>query len=204
MDEEVLVFSAALLDQLGAFTGFRSRVDDYLPEILAPRNLSYMKRSIAENDPTHKQLIPYAVLKVGDLVYCYGRGKKGGESRLHDRLSLGVGGHICREDGDEGAAAYETGFARELVEEVDIQGRYQSKIVGLVYDPSTPVGEVHVGVVHLLELETPSVIARDPSLADADFLTLDEVVSLRPRFETWSQFVIDHVLTTPKASSVRA
>lgn len=195
MDEEVLVFSADLLERLGPFTGFRGRVDDYLPEILSPRNLSYLRRSVAENDPTYKQLIPYAVLKVGDLVYCYGRGKKGGESRLHDRLSLGVGGHICREDGDEGTAAYESGFARELAEEVDIQGRYQSKIVGLVYDPSTPVGEVHLGVVHLLELQSPSVTARDPSLADANFLPLDEIVSLRPRFETWSQFVIDHVLT---------
>ncbi|MBX9656437.1 phosphoesterase [bacterium] len=204
MEEEVLVFPADLLDRLGPFTGFRSRVDDYLPEILSPKNLSYLRRSLAEEDPSFKQLIPYAVLKVGDLVYCYGRGKKGGESRLHSKLSLGVGGHICKEDGDEGSAAYEKGFARELEEELDIRSHYRSKIVGIVYDPSTPVGEVHVGIVHLLELESPDVIARDPSLADADFLSLDDIVSLKPRFETWSQFVIDHVLLTSTAAHARA
>lgn len=194
MEEEVLVFPTALLDRLGSFVGFNDRVDAYLPVILDPAHLSYLKRSLAEEDPTYKQLIPYAVLVSGSSVYCYSRGKKGGESRLHDLLSLGVGGHICREDGNRGIEAYEAGFARELDEEVEILGTYESRIVGLLHDPRTPVGNVHVGIVHLLELTSTGVVARDPALAGASFMSIEEVREKKDLFETWSQFVIDHVL----------
>ncbi len=110
MDEEVLVFPSRLLDELGPFEGISTEIERYLPTFLHPEHLRYIPRSLAEDDPSHKQLIPYVVLRSGDEVFCYTRGKKGGEQRLHDRWSLGVGGHICREDGDEGQIAYEAGF----------------------------------------------------------------------------------------------
>ena len=111
----------------------------------------------AEDDPSYKQLVPYVVLKSRDQVYCYERGAKGTESRLHRLLSIGVGGHICKEDGQEGRVAYEAGFARELAEEVEIGTTYHGRIAGLVHDDSTPVGSVHFGVVHVLELAEPHV-----------------------------------------------
>jgi predicted NUDIX family phosphoesterase len=195
MEEEVLVFPAILLDQLGPFAGFTGDVDRYLPSILDPAHLSYLPRSLAEDDPTHKQLIPYVVLRCQDQVFCYARGRAGGESRLHDRLSLGVGGHICREDGDRGLVAYETGFARELAEEVHIDAASTSRVAGLLYDPTTPVGRVHVGVVHLFELTSPTVRAVDPSLADGRFWTLAEIRSASGRLENWSALVLDHLLS---------
>ena len=195
MDEEVLVFPARLLDELGPFTGFCPRVEDYLPTLLAPANLSYLPRSRAEDDPSFKQLVPYVALRCGDAVYCYERGGQGTETRLHRLLSLGVGGHICREDGARGQTAYETGFARELDEEVHIDTTYTGQIVGLVYDPGTPVGQVHFGIVHLLDLAEPRVTYRDPALADARFRPMDQIRSLRDRFESWSALVIENVLS---------
>ena len=197
MEEEVLVFPGRLLEELGSFVGFCDRVDSYLPTLLDPRNLSYVPRSLAEDDPSRKQLIPYVVLRSGDSVYCYERGRKGSESRLHRLLSLGVGGHISRSDGAEGQVAYDAGFAREIEEEVGIDTSYESRIVGLVYDDRTPVGSVHFGVVHLFELAAPKVTPRDPTLADARFRPLDEIRPLRDRFESWSGFVLDHVLGAP-------
>jgi predicted NUDIX family phosphoesterase len=194
MDEEVLVFPSRLLEELGPFDGFCADVERYLPTFLDPGNLLFLPRSLAEEDPTHKQLVPYVVLRSGSQVFCYVRGKKGGEGRLHDRWSLGVGGHICREDGDQGQVAYATGFARELAEEVHIRAPYQQATVGLVYDPATPVGRVHVGVVHLFDLEEPAVDAVDPALAEGGFRPLHEVIAEKDRFETWSALVIDHLL----------
>lgn len=194
MEEHVLVFPARLLEEAGPFEGFSSEVDRYLPAFLNPDHLRYMPRGLAEEDPSHKQLIPYVVLQCGPRIFCYVRGRKGGEQRLHDRYSLGIGGHICREDGNDGRAAYEVGFERELAEEVIIQGEYRQRIVGVVYDPSTPVGAVHVGIVHLMELDSLNVIARDPALADGGFRSIDEIVADRDRFESWSTLVIDHVL----------
>ncbi len=194
MDEEVLVFPGRLLEELGPFEGISTEVERYLPTFLHPDQLRYIPRSRAEEDPSYKQLIPYVVLRSGDRVFCYTRGRKGGEQRLHDRWSLGVGGHICREDGDEGQIAYEAGFARELAEEVDIRSTYRERIVGLVYDPSTPVGQVHVGVIHLLDLDRPEVFGIDPALADGTFRPIGEVARERDRFETWSALTIDQFL----------
>lgn len=193
MEEEVLVFPSSVLDELGGLNGFSGDLDRYLPAVLEPANLSYLPRSRAEDDPSFKQLIPYAVLTSGDSVFCYARSKKGGESRLHERLSLGVGGHICRADGSAGVEAYQAGFLRELAEEVAIQADYELTTVGILHDPTTPVGLVHVGIVHLLKLSSPSVRAVDPSLAEGLFRPIASLHQHQGQFETWSQLVIDHL-----------
>lgn len=193
MDEQVLVFPARLLDEAGPFEGFTPQVERYLPIFLHPDHLLYLPRSIAEQDPSHKQLVPYVILQSHDQVFCYTRSKKGSEERLHDRWSLGVGGHICQEDGERGIIAYEAGFARELAEEVEIRSPYQQQILGLVYDPSTPVGQVHVGIVHLFTLQQPLVQAVDPALAHGHFRPISEVIADKNLFETWSTLVIEHL-----------
>lgn len=191
MEEHVLVFPAALLSRLGKFHGFSSDTARCLPVILADRNLRYLPRSQAEGDPSFKQLIPYIVLKAGETVFCYERGVKGNEQRLHRMSSLGIGGHICREDGAAGRAGYEAGYARELAEEVEIAAPYESRIIGMLYDETTEVGSVHFGIVHLLELAEPSVRPLDSSLARAGFRPIAEIQRNRAAFESWSGFVIE-------------
>lgn len=191
MDEEALVFPTRLLNELGTFRGFRGDADRYVSVVLAPENLSWLRRSLAEDDPKFKQVIPYVVITAGDLVYCYQRGKKGSEARLHDLWSLGVGGHICREDGEEGMAAYRAGFERELREEVRLATPHMEQIIGVVHDDSTPVGAVHFGVVHLIELAAANVEPIDPALAAAEFRPIAEVFRRRESFESWSRFVIE-------------
>jgi predicted NUDIX family phosphoesterase len=194
MDERVLVCPTEVFLELGHFVGFQSDVDRYLPTLFKPAHLSFRPRAEVEEDPNFKQLVPYVVLKCQSHVYCYERGKKGSESRLHKLLSLGIGGHVNDEDGAVGREAYDRGVQRELEEEVAISTTMTERIVGLVHDDTTPVGAVHLGVVHLYELESPSVAPLDPAIVSAGFRRLDEVRSLRDRFETWSQFVVDHVL----------
>ncbi|MFO0944528.1 MAG: phosphoesterase [Planctomycetota bacterium] len=195
MDEEVLVFPSHLLEKLGTFRGYSNAVESYLPTLLDPANLQYLPRSRAEEDPSFKQLIPYTVLRSGEFVYCYTRGNKGTESRLHDLLSIGVGGHISKEDGSEGRIAYDTGFQRELDEEVSIETTFTQRIVGLVHDDSTPVGSVHFGVVHRIDLAAPKVTHRDPALAKARFRPIEELRKLRDQMESWSAYAFDHVLS---------
>ena len=65
---------------------------------------------------------------------------------------------------------------------------------GLINDDATPVGQVHLGVVHVFELEHPHVLPREEGLADAEFLALSKVCELRTEFETWSQICVDSFL----------
>lgn len=195
-DERVLVVPATQLDLLGRFQGFTPDADRYIAGLLVPEFMDYRPRSEVEEDPGYKQIIPYVVFRSGGGVFCYTRGKSQGEARLHRLRSLGVGGHVSIDDAGGGRSldAYESALRRELDEEVAITSAGQIRRVGLINDDSTPVGRVHLGVVHLYELDEPGVAPREDGLADAGFLDLDTIRQLRGEFETWSQICIDALL----------
>jgi predicted NUDIX family phosphoesterase len=189
LDEHVLVVAADILFADGEWLGFNRELRAFRSLLANPKSLEYRPRSEVETDASVKQLIPYAVIRRADEIFAYQRGKAGGENRLHDLWSIGVGGHICREDGDSIEDAYRTGFLRELDEEVSIGGPFSDRIVGLLYDPRTPVGTVHVGVVHVVDVRG-EVTSRDPSLIEAGFRPLESLAALAGSMESWSQFVI--------------
>ena len=194
--ERVLVVPGSELDRLGRFQGFHSEAEPYLRALLVPELMQYRPRSEVENDPSFKQIIPYIVLRSGDAVFCYKRGTSQGEARLHRLRSLGVGGHVAESDaeGQRGYGAYDMAMKRELDEEVAIESPGRMCLVGLINDDSTAVGSVHLGVVHLLELERPSVRPREDGIAESEFVSLSDLDQIAREFETWSQICINAFL----------
>jgi predicted NUDIX family phosphoesterase len=189
-DEHVLVVPAAVLDALAPFRGFSAAAAAHLPRLLDPAHLEFRPRSAVETDPSVKQLVPYVVFRCGDELFHYTRGAGGGEARLRALRSVGVGGHVSRADAGGAADPYRAGLLRELAEEVEVGAPYAERVLGLVYDPRMPVGEVHLGVVHEFRLERPAVRPREADLAEAGFAPLRELWEQRAAFETWSQFVL--------------
>jgi len=192
-EENILCVPRAVLDGLGAFEGLSFEVERYMPALLDPANNLFLPRSAAEQDPTHKQLIPYLVIRCGDRVLHYVRGKSGGETRLHAKGSIGIGGHI--NDGDTHAAhfdsaAYDRAVERELNEELIIPAGYRKKVAALLNDDSTEVGRVHLGIVHIIEVDSPDVGAREDAIRDIEFLGADELEPRRERLEVWSQICL--------------
>jgi predicted NUDIX family phosphoesterase len=199
--ERVLVISESRFRAAGAFTGFRPFEAGYLATLLEPAGLSYRPRGEVETDPSFKQLIPYVVLRCGNEVFHYTRGRSGTETRLQALRSVGIGGHISHEDGAPAADPYRTGMLRELTEEVTIGSEYREHCLGFIYDPSTPVGEVHLGVVHVLDLAEANVRAREDAIAGASFAPLAELLVRRDEFETWSQLALDRLAATSTSQS---
>jgi predicted NUDIX family phosphoesterase len=191
LDERVLVIPTAVLVEVGLFHGFSPRVRDYLPRLLEPQNLSYRPRSEVETDPSFKQIIPYVVLRWQDQVFHYTRGKAGTETRLQALRSLGVGGHISELDSGLFDEPYRTGMLREVKEEVELETTYEEKCIGLINDDSSPVGQVHLGIVHVFDVQEPKVRRREQALTKSGFVPVTELSSQRDHFETWSQFLID-------------
>ncbi|MEX2139603.1 MAG: phosphoesterase [Pirellulales bacterium] len=196
LTEHVLVVPTELLHRLGYFQGFSAEVDRYLSQLLSSGNTSYRPRSEMETDPSFKQLIPYVIFTTHSadgqlLVFQYTRGKGQGESRLHSKRSVGVGGHISIDDRTcEDAVPYAEGMLRELDEEVVIDCPYTERCVGLINDDETPVGQVHLGVVHLVELERPAIEPREADLLESGFVPVEELLGDLSRFETWSQYCL--------------
>jgi predicted NUDIX family phosphoesterase len=196
--EEILVISRQLFDELGAFQGIKTDVDGYLEAILDPANNFFMDRGKAEDDPSFKQLIPYALFHHNGKYLHYTRGKSGGESRLHAQGSVGVGGHInpVDERADPlGKATYLAGVEREIDEELNITGGHQNRIVGLLNDDSNDVGKVHLGVVHIFDLESEDVTSAEDALANLAFQSSEDLTGkLHGSLETWSRFCVDELI----------
>lgn len=195
-NENVLVVRRSLFDKLGSFQGLQFEPQPYLDAMLARGNNYFLARASAENDPTHKQIIPYAILACGDRVLHYVRGKKAGEQRLVAKGSIGIGGHMNDEDESLFAwdeQAYRAGVEREVNEEVLIETPFQDRIVALLNDDTTEVGSVHLGVVHVFRLQEPKVQKREAMITNLAFLSKAELLERRENLETWSQICVDHV-----------
>ncbi len=197
VEELVLTFPRPLLDEIGAFQGLETRIDSYIPRILEAQNTRFIPRSKAEEDPSFKQIIPYVLIKKGETLLHYVRGKASGEKRLVAKGSIGIGGHINHRDENlfsTGLDYYEEAVQRELHEELRIDGHFRTRVIGLINDDSTSVGQVHFGVVHLCELTNENVSKGEACITDLRFLTLEELKDRRELMETWSQLCLDFVL----------
>ena len=192
LDEKVLVIPTARFRAAGYFHGLLAATDAYRAAILDPSAFSFRPRYEVETDPSFKQLIPYIVLKCGDRLFHYRRGSAGTEKRLEALRSVGIGGHISEADAAGGTDPYHTGMMRELAEEVNVGSGFVEQCIGFINDDRTPVGSVHLGVVHVFELESPSARSREDALADAGFAPIAELVKQAEQFETWSQFALAH------------
>jgi predicted NUDIX family phosphoesterase len=196
-DERVLVISTDRFHAAGYFQGFRSADEAFRSAILDPAAFGFRPRSEVETDPNFKQLIPYIVLACSGRVFHYRRGNSGAEKRLAAKRSVGIGGHISEADAAGEGDLYRNGMRRELEEEIAITCRYSERLLGFINDDSTFVGSVHLGVVHLLELESPSASAREEAIADAGFAPIAKLLLERGQFETWSQFVLEELRDFP-------
>lgn len=196
--EQVLVVERSVLDRVGAFDGLTFEIDRYLDAFFAPGVLRFIPRPDAENDPSFKQLIPYVLMGHGDSFFSYVRGARGGEKRLVGNRSIGIGGHINPVDdsplfSNDYWATYCRAVEREVTEEVIVETGYSDRIVALLNDDSTEVGQVHLGIVHLWQLEAPAVRKREQVITQQAFMTTAELQADAESLESWSRFCIDEI-----------
>src|SRR5690242_1090604 len=192
LDEKVLVIPTERFRAAGYFHGLRAAADSYRAAILDASAFQFRARSEVETDPSFKQLIPYIVLKYGDLLFHYRRGSAGTEKRLESLRSVGIGGHVSEADAAGGDDPYQTGMMRELTEEVELGCGFSERCIGFINDDRTPVGSVHLGVVHIFDLVLPGAKSREDALAESGFAKWNELLRDAEQFETWSQFVLNY------------
>ncbi len=195
-EEFVLAFPRELLDSLGCFQGLCLEPAAYIEQILSKQSSRFLARSSAEQDVRYKQVIPYVLIRDGHRWLYYVRGKTTGEKRLVSKGSIGVGGHINPADEslfDTGLDFYERAVQRELHEELKMEAEFGTRIVAVLNDDSSAVGQVHFGIVHLCELDRTDISKGEASLTELDFLTVDELRARRENLESWSQYCLDQI-----------
>jgi predicted NUDIX family phosphoesterase len=189
-DELILVVPREeLFTQQAAWTGLKAvNFDDYLAII--QKNQQFLPRSLMEQDPTYKQIIPYLIFAHKDRYFLMQRTAQATEKRLQNKYSLGIGGHIRQEDMENDSLF---GWARrEFHEEVNYSDTFTIKPLGVLNDDSNAVGQVHIGFVFLLEGATPNISVKS-ELKSGELLSIDQLSTFFPQMESWSQLVFEFI-----------
>ncbi len=150
---------------------------------------SYRVRAEVEDDPSFQQLIPYVVVTDGPLVFLMRRLRAGADTRLHDRYSIGVGGHVGPDDG-----GLDGGLVREWSEELVADWTPDFVPIGVLNDDTDPVGRVHLGVVYQVEAAGRAVAIRETHKLEGVFAATADIDALGERLETWSRSCLDHLM----------
>jgi predicted NUDIX family phosphoesterase len=198
-DELVLVVPTdAVMAELGGgepWLGIRPAGEADLADLIR-RAGTFRPRPEMEVDPAWKQVIPYPVLRDGEAWYLMRRTKAGSDARLHDRYSIGVGGHVNPDDGgldgDLGAA-----LRREWHEELVVDFVPSFRFVGLLNDDTTPVGRVHLGLVYEGDAAGRPVAIRETEKLSGEFVAAAEVAAVSDRLETWSRIAYEWLEARP-------
>jgi predicted NUDIX family phosphoesterase len=185
VDELVLVVPRAALPGDAAWYGLTTAgLDDF--EALVEREGRYQPRGAMEVDPSWKQVIPYLVLRDGEAWFLMRRTRAGTDARLHDRFSIGVGGHI--NPGDGGLLG---GLRREWAEELVADFEPEFRLVALMNDDTTEVGAVHLGAVFVGDAAGRSVSIRETDKLEGRFASEADVRAVVDRLETWSRLAFE-------------
>lgn len=197
--ENVLVVPTGSLGDITAVNGLITGREDEVLDLIR-REGTFLARPVAEESPEYRQIIPYVAIVRGDEVFATRRLPKGGESRLHGRLSLGVGGHINEIDQADGQWLMNC-LRREIEEEVDIADFGTLTLRGLINDSADAVGNVHLGFFFTLTT-TGDVFVRETEKLAGGFLPMAELSGHRDNMESWSGIVTDELLTLWNAGKI--
>jgi predicted NUDIX family phosphoesterase len=152
------------------------------------RGGDFVQRYLAETDVSIKQVIPYLVLRDGERIFLMRRTRAGGDARLHDLFTIGIGGHLNPGDGTPAG-----GLRREWQEELDADFVPDFEFLGLLNDDTVDVGRHHIGLVYLADAAGRSVTVRETHKLSGSFERMDAVLAARGSMETWSRLVLDAI-----------
>ncbi|WZY00268.1 hypothetical protein NSQ26_13415 [Bacillus sp. FSL W7-1360] len=197
MDEQIVVAPRKNIfqEETLTFQGVTSNQAQIEP-IMAALSTYFdeMRRGDAEENEAYKQPIPYVVIRRGSQVYLYERLQKGGEARLHNKLSIGFGGHMNTGSANTFPDLITENMMRELQEELYIERDMMENVdtIGLINDDDTDVGRVHIGILTVIDVVKDAII----SIKETDQLSgrwisitaLNEDATFN-RLERWSQYV---------------
>lgn len=174
-----------------------------------------MDRSECETDEEVVQILPYVVIteRESRKILSYRRGKVGNENRLHNKCSIGFGGHI--EDSYSSFASVQTRIEtlalstlRELNEELGLDlSRYNlyklREIIGsgefnVFYSERDAVSRVHLCVLIQMTVYGDELNKLEAGvICEPEWLTPEELLAKHKsgerELEGWSEIALDFI-----------
>jgi len=198
MDELVFAYPTAELWKLMPYKkkGLIRENSEVLKKIV--QKGLFLRRSESEEDPSFKQIISYAIISYKDSFYLFRRTSGQTEKRLHNKFSLGVGGHMNPRDSVKPKEQYLTDeLKRELFEEVKLlNGCFLEDIefIGFINDDTIPVGRVHIGLLYNIHVSNKEVYINETDKMTAEWIDKSSLAEFYEGMETWSKIAYDYYI----------
>jgi len=195
MEELVFAFHADELWKLIPYNkkGLIKGNSGILKEIV--QNGLFLRRSDLEEDPSFKQIIPYAIISHKESFYLFRRTSGQTEKRLHNKFSLGVGGHMNPDDSMESKEQYFIDeLKRELFEEIKLLNGClieDIEFIGFINDDTIPVGRVHVGLLYNIHVSNKEVYINETDKMTAVWIDKSNLAEFYRGMETWTKIAFD-------------
>jgi predicted NUDIX family phosphoesterase len=156
----------------------------------------FLRRSELEENPLFKQIIPYGVISNKESFYLIKRTSGQTEKRLHNKFSLGVGGHMNPGNSKETDEQYLINeLKREFFEEVRLlNGSLIEDIefIGFINDDTIPVGRVHIGILYNIHVSDRNVVINETDRMTADWVDKSDLAEFYEGMETWTKIIFDY------------
>jgi len=175
------------------------------------QNGKFHIRGELEEDPSFKQIIPYAIIsntepdqpagggvQQSESFYLFRRTSGQSEKRLHNKFSLGVGGHMNPSDSIEPKEQYLVDeLKRELFEEVRLLNGCQIEdieFIGFINDDTIPVGRVHIGLLYNIRVSNKEVYINETDKMTAEWIEKSMLAGFYKGMETWTKITFDYYI----------
>ncbi len=195
MDELVFAFPTARLWKLMTYKkkGLIRGNSEVLKKII--QNGLFLRRSESEENPSFKQIIPYAIISNKESFYLFRRTSGQTEKRLHNKFSLGVGGHMNPDNSAETKEQYLIDeLKRELFEEVKLLNGCMIEdieFIGFINDDTIPVGRAHIGLLYNIHVSNKEVSINETDKMTAEWIDKSNLPEFYGGMETWSKIAFD-------------
>lgn len=198
--DRVLVFPRSILDNIGFFHGIRTDHENFFQELLhAPPSL-FMHRPTAESSLEHKQIVSYVMIKHGNSILRFTRGRISSIGNyLFGEYSIGFGGHVQERDLNffslkDGDLGYRESVRRELIEEIGIDVNGDSvksfRLLGVLNDESSELGIRHFAFIHQVDLGKKYFEKREMSINKPQFVSIPQTGKDFEGYEYWSKLCL--------------
>lgn len=193
-DEDILVVPRDLLfDKVTPWFGINQDALSNITNIVA-EHAAYIPRQSAEHNPEYKQIIPYIIFTHQDKFFVMQRKAQASEKRLAGKFSIGIGGHVRKED----IVNHDImdWARREFEEEVTYDHSFTTRAIGVLNDDTNDVGKVHIGLIIIAQGSSDQISIKDEHKSGT-LLTLEECQMLSGNMESWSTICLDFIQKNP-------
>ena len=158
----------------------------------------FRKRSELEEDPSYKQIIPYAIISHKESFLLFQRRSGQTEKRLHNKLHLGVGGHVNPGSSNEPDAQFLIDeLKREFFEELRLSNDCSIEnieFIGFINDESIPVSRVHIGLLYNIRVSNKDVYVNETDKMRAVWIEKKNLAEFYEGMETWTRIAFDYYI----------